>query len=177
MSRIGNKAISLPLGMLVKKNDGVLYFSYKGKDFSFFLPRELNCQVFSGSILLDTIFRDKKSLSLWGLTRVSINNLVRGMSIGFEKKLEIIGVGYKALLSEGNLVLSLGFSHDIIYPIPDLVSIKVLKPTEILVTSSSKYLVGQVSAEIRNYRKPEPYKGKGIRYSGEYIFRKEGKKK
>jgi len=106
-----------------------------------------------------------------------VNNLVVGVSTGFERKLEITGVGYKAAVAGKNLQLSLGYSHDVIFPIPDGIAIVTPKPTEVTITGIDKRTVGQVAAEIRAYRPPEPYKGKGVRYAGEFIFRKEGKKK
>ncbi|MBH0619592.1 50S ribosomal protein L6, partial [Salmonella enterica] len=106
-----------------------------------------------------------------------INNLVTGVSAGFEKRLEITGVGYKAAVQGKKLVLSLGYSHDVDYPIPDGIDIKATKPTELVVTGIDKREVGQVASEIRAYRPPEPYKGKGVKYAGEFIFRKEGEKK
>jgi large subunit ribosomal protein L6 len=106
-----------------------------------------------------------------------VNNLVVGVSKGFERKLEITGVGYKAAVAGKNLQLSLGYSHDVIFPIPDGIAIVTPKPTEVTITGIDKRSVGQVAAEIRAYRPPEPYKGKGVRYAGEFIFRKEGKKK
>ena len=120
---------------------------------------------------------DKRARAMWGTTRAQINNLVVGVTKGFEKKLEINGVGYKAAVEGKNLQLSLGYSHDVVYPIPTGVTITTPKPTEITVTGIDKQQVGQVAAEIRAYRKPEPYKGKGVKYAGEFIFRKEGKKK
>jgi large subunit ribosomal protein L6 len=114
---------------------------------------------------------------MWGMSRAMINNIVVGVSKGYERKLEITGVGYKAAIAGKNLQLSLGFSHDVNYPVPTGVTITTPKPTEIVVVGADKRQVGQVAAEIRAYRGPEPYKGKGVKYEGEYIFRKEGKKK
>jgi large subunit ribosomal protein L6 len=114
---------------------------------------------------------------MWGTTRAQINNLVTGVTKGYEKKLEINGVGYKAAVAGKNLQLSLGYSHDVVYPIPAGIAIAAPKPTELTITGNDKRQVGQVAAEIRAYRGPEPYKGKGVKYAGEFIFRKEGKKK
>jgi large subunit ribosomal protein L6 len=119
----------------------------------------------------------KRARSMWGMSRSLVENLVKGVSDGFSKTLEINGVGYRAALKGKELQLQLGYSHDILYPIPDGISIVVPKPTEITVSGISKEKVGQVAAEIRRYRGPEPYKGKGVKYAGEFIFRKEGKKK
>jgi large subunit ribosomal protein L6 len=111
------------------------------------------------------------------MSRAMIANLVTGVTKGYEKKLEITGVGYRAAVAGKNLQLALGYSHDVLYPIPDGITVVTPKPTEITITGTDKQKVGQVAAEIRSYRPPEPYKGKGVKYAGEYIFRKEGKKK
>ena len=120
---------------------------------------------------------EKQDQASWGLYRSLVNNLVTGVTKGFERKLEINGVGYRAAMQGKNLNLSLGYSHDVVYQVPAGVTITTPKPTEILIVGVDKQKVGQVAAEIRGYRKPEPYKGKGVKYEGEFIFRKEGKKK
>lgn len=120
---------------------------------------------------------DPSARTLWGTTRSNAANLVQGAAEGFSKKLELVGVGYRAQMQGKDLKLALGFSHDVIYKAPDGIEIKCAKPTEIEISGASKQTVGQVAAEIRNYRRPEPYKGKGVRYEGEYVRRKEGKKK
>jgi large subunit ribosomal protein L6 len=114
---------------------------------------------------------------MWGTSRTLVNNLVTGVTKGFEQKLEITGVGFRAAVQGKNLQLQLGYSHDVVYPIPEGITIATPKPVEIVVTGIDKHKVGQVAAEIRDFRPPEPYKGKGVKYAGEYIFRKEGKKK
>jgi large subunit ribosomal protein L6 len=114
---------------------------------------------------------------MWGTSRTQVSNLVTGVTNGFESKLEITGVGYRAAVQGKNLQIQLGFSHDVVYPIPEGIAIVTPRPTEIVVTGIDKQRVGQVAAEIRGFRPPEPYKGKGVRYAGEFIFRKEGKKK
>jgi large subunit ribosomal protein L6 len=119
----------------------------------------------------------KRARQQWGMTRTQIANLAQGVSDGFKKELEIVGVGYRAQVQGKVLKLSLGYSHDVDYAIPDGVDVKCAKPTEIEITGPDQQQVGQVAAEIRDWRRPEPYKGKGVRYKGEYIFRKEGKKK
>jgi large subunit ribosomal protein L6 len=119
----------------------------------------------------------KRARSLWGTSRTLVSNLMTGVTKGFEEKLEITGVGYRAAVQGKQLNLQLGFSHDVNYPIPQGITIATPKPTEILISGMDKQQVGQVAAEIRGYRAPEPYKGKGVKYAGEYIFRKEGKKK
>jgi large subunit ribosomal protein L6 len=114
---------------------------------------------------------------MWGTSRTLVSNLVTGVTKGFEKKLEITGVGYRAAVQGKNLQIALGYSHDVVYPIPTGIAIVTPKPTEVVITGIDRQQVGQVAAEIRGFRKPEPYKGKGVKYAGEYIFRKEGKKK
>src|SRR4051794_32468454 len=114
---------------------------------------------------------------MYGTARAQVANLVAGVTKGFEKKLEITGVGYRAALQGKNLQLALGYSHDVSYPIPEGIAVVTPRPTEIVITGMDKQRVGQVAAEIRAFRRPEPYKGKGVKYAGEYIFRKEGKKK
>jgi large subunit ribosomal protein L6 len=119
----------------------------------------------------------KRARSMWGMSRSLVDNLTTGVSNGFSKTLEISGVGYRAAMKGKDLQLQLGYSHDVLYPVPEGIQIQVSKPTEIVVSGIDKAKVGQVAAEIRRYRKPEPYKGKGVKYSNEFIFRKEGKKK
>jgi large subunit ribosomal protein L6 len=114
---------------------------------------------------------------MWGMSRTMVQNLVTGVTAGFEKRLDIEGVGYRAAVQGKTLTLALGYSHDVVYPIPDGITIACPRPTEVVVSGIDRQKVGQVAAEIREFRKPEPYKGKGVRYRGEFIFRKEGKKK
>jgi len=131
----------------------------------------------NGAVKVDPRFETKRSRSLYGTARATVANLVEGVTKGFEKKLEINGVGYRAAVQGKNLQLALGYSHDVVYPIPDGITITTPKPTEIVVNGIDIQRVGQVAAEIRDYRPPEPYKGKGVKYADEFIFRKEGKKK
>jgi large subunit ribosomal protein L6 len=131
----------------------------------------------NGGVQVQPRSETKRARSQWGTSRTLVSNLVTGVTKGFETKLEITGVGFRAALQGKNLQIALGFSHDVIYPIPEGITIAVPKPTEINITGIDKQRVGQVAAEIRDFRKPEPYKGKGIRYANEFIFRKEGKKK
>jgi large subunit ribosomal protein L6 len=131
----------------------------------------------NGAIKVDPRTDSKRARAMWGMSRSMINNLVVGVTAGYERKLEITGVGYKAAVAGKNLQLSLGYSHDVNYPIPAGIAIATPKPTEVTITGIDKRQVGQVAAEIRAFRGPEPYKGKGIKYEGEFIFRKEGKKK
>lgn len=120
---------------------------------------------------------DSRARTMWGTTRSNASNLVQGVSEGYSKTLELVGVGYRAQVQGKNVKLALGYSHDIIHPAPEGITFTSSKPTEVIVSGADKQVVGQVAAEIRNYRRPEPYKGKGVRYEGEYVRRKEGKKK
>jgi len=141
----------------------------------------LNDQVLAkmeqGGIKVDPKDKSKLARSSWGMSRTLVANLITGVTVGYSKSLEITGVGYRAALNGKALQLNLGYSHDVIYAVPAGIEIKVPKPTEIVISGIDKQRVGQVAAEIREYRGPEPYKGKGVKYTGEYIFRKEGKKK
>jgi large subunit ribosomal protein L6 len=128
-------------------------------------------------IQIDPRDETKRARSMWGTSRTLVANLVTGVTKGFEKKLEITGVGYRAAVQGKNLQIALGYSHDVVFPIPAGITIATPKPTEVVVTGIDRQKVGQVAAEIRGFRPPEPYKGKGVKYAGEYIFRKEGKKK
>ena len=130
-----------------------------------------------GAISVAPVDESKEARSAWGMSRTMIANLIEGVTKGFERRLEISGVGYRAAVQGSNLQLSVGYSHEVQYPIPKGISITTPKPTEIVVAGADRQRVGQVAAEIRQYRKPEPYKGKGIKYAEETIHRKEGKKK
>jgi large subunit ribosomal protein L6 len=177
MSRVGKKPVPVPTGVTAKV-DGQLV-SVKGAkgELAFSVPEDVSVAFEGGNIKVDPRGESKRARAMWGMSRAMINNIVVGVSKGYERKLEITGVGYKAAIAGKNLQLSLGFSHDVNYPVPTGVTITTPKPTEILVAGADKRQVGQVAAEIRAYRGPEPYKGKGVKYEGEYIFRKEGKKK
>jgi large subunit ribosomal protein L6 len=141
------------------------------------LPEDVDVAMESGGVSVKPRNETKRARAMWGLSRSLVANLVAGVTSGFEKRLEITGVGYRASLQGKNLQLALGYSHDVHYPIPEGIAITTPKPTEIVITGIDKQKVGQVAAEIRGFRPPEPYKGKGVKYAGEYIFRKEGKKK
>ena len=144
---------------------------------SFVVPDEVSVKFENGQVKVDPRNETKRARSMWGTSRTLVANLVTGVTKGFERKLEITGVGYRAAVQGKNLQLALGYSHDVVYPIPEGITIVTPKPTEITITGIDSQKVGQVAAEIRAYRPPEPYKGKGVKYAGEYIFRKEGKKK
>jgi large subunit ribosomal protein L6 len=177
MSRIGKKPVAVPAGVTAKvEGQKVTVKGSKGELF-FVVHDDVVVSMNDNQIKVDPRFETKRARALWGTARAQINNLVIGVTQGFEKKLEITGVGYKAAVAGKSLQLSLGYSHDINYPIPAGIAIVTPKPTEITISGIDKKQVGQVAAEIRDYRGPEPYKGKGVKYAGEFIFRKEGKKK
>ncbi|MEM8799006.1 MAG: 50S ribosomal protein L6 [Pseudomonadota bacterium] len=177
MSRIGKKPIGVPSGVTVEVKDSEL--SVKGPKglLSMALLDQVKVNVEDGQIAVSPVNKTKEARSTWGMQRTLISNLVEGVTSGFTKKLEITGVGYRAQVKGKVLNLQLGFSHDIDFPIPEGVDIKTPDQTTIEISGIDKQKVGQVAAVIRGYRPPEPYKGKGVRYAGEYIFRKEGKKK
>jgi len=177
MSRIGKKAVAIPFG--VTANVAGQTISVKGPKGTqeLMLHDDVTAKMEEGAVQIDPRNDSKRARALWGTTRSLLANLIAGVAKGFERRLEITGVGYRAAVQGKNLQLSLGYSHEVVYPIPEGIAIATPKPTEIVVTGIDKQRVGQVAAEIRDFRPPEPYKGKGVRYAGEYIFRKEGKKK
>jgi large subunit ribosomal protein L6 len=177
MSRIGKKPVSIPSGVTADVEGQTVKMKGPKGALALVLPDDVVVKMDKGSIKVDPRTETKRALSMWGTSRTLVANLVAGVTKGFEDKLEITGVGYRASVQGKNLQIALGYSHDVIYPIPEGIAIVSPKPTEILITGIDKQKVGQVAAEIRGFRPPEPYKGKGVRYSGEYIFRKEGKKK
>jgi large subunit ribosomal protein L6 len=146
-------------------------------ELSFLVPEEVQVAMENGAVQVNPRDESKTARAKWGMSRAQVANLVEGVSKGFEKKLEINGVGYKAAVAGKVLKLSLGYSHDVDYAIPAGITIATPKPTEVVVSGIDKQKVGQTAAEIREFRGPEPYKGKGVKYAGEFIFRKEGKKK
>src|SRR5438270_10474305 len=177
MSRIGKKAVLVPSG--VTANIETQTGKVKGPKgaLQVVLPDDVTVKMEQGSVKVDPRNETKRARSMWGTSRTLVSNLVTGVTKGFERKLEITGVGYRAAVQGKNLQLALGYSHDVVYPVPEGIAITVPKPTEIVVNGSDSQRVGQVAAEIRSYRPPEPYKGKGVKYADEFIFRKEGKKK
>lgn len=177
MSRIGKKAVPVPVGVTVNlAGSNVAVKGPKG-ELSFVLTDQVIAKMDAGSVKVDPKDKSKLARSAWGMSRTMIANMIKGVTEGYTKTLEITGVGYRAAAQGKTLNLALGYSHDINYPVPDGIEIKTPKPTEIVITGIDKQRVGQVAAEIRDFRGPEPYKGKGVKYAGEYIFRKEGKKK
>ena len=177
MSRIGKKPVAIPAGVTARLDGQSIAVKGAKGELEFTAPNEVRVTIDGGVIHVAPHGEDKRARAMWGTARARIQNLVAGVTKGFEKKLEISGVGYKAAVAGKNLQLSLGYSHDVVFPIPTGVTIATPKPTEITIAGIDKRQVGQVAAEIRAFRRPEPYKGKGVKYADEFIFRKEGKKK
>ena len=177
MSRVGKKPVPVPAGVTTTVVGQLVSVKGAKGELKFNVPEEVTVVFGEGQIKVDPRDESTRARAMWGMSRAMINNLVTGVTKGYEKKLEITGVGYRAAIAGKDLQLALGFSHDVNYPVPAGVTITTPKPTEIVVVGADKRQVGQVAAEIRAYRGPEPYKGKGVKYAGEYIFRKEGKKK
>jgi large subunit ribosomal protein L6 len=177
MSRIGKQPVAIPAGVTADVAGQAISVKGPKGTLQFTLPDDVGATLEAGALTIDPRNDSKRARAMWGMSRSLLANLVAGVTKGFERKLEITGVGYRASIQGKNLQLLLGYSHEIHYPIPEGIAIVTPKPTEIVITGIDKQKVGQVAAEIRGYRPPEPYKGKGIRYAGEYIFRKEGKKK
>jgi large subunit ribosomal protein L6 len=177
MSRIGKKSVPIPSGVTANVEDQTVKVKGPKGALQVVLPDDVTVKMEDGGVKVDPRNETKRARSMWGTSRTLVNNLVTGVTKGYERKLEITGVGYRAALQGKNLQIALGYSHDVIYPVPEGITIATPKPTEILVSGIDKQKVGQVAAEIRAFRPPEPYKGKGVKYADEYIFRKEGKKK
>jgi large subunit ribosomal protein L6 len=177
MSRIGKKPVSIPSGVSASVEGQTVKVTGPKGALQVVLPDDIGATMEAGSLKIDTKAETIRARAMWGLSRSLVANLVTGVTKGFEKRLEITGVGYRAAVQGKTLQLLLGYSHEVAYAIPDGITIVTPRPTEIVVTGVDKQKVGQVAAEIRGYRPPEPYKGKGVKYAGEYIFRKEGKKK
>ncbi len=177
MSRIGKKPVEIPSGVTVSIDGQTVKVKGPKGELQTALVEHVNVSQGEAGIVVEPRDETKVSRSAWGLSRTLVANMVTGVSEGFTKTLEINGVGYRAAVQGNGLQLNLGYSHDVIYDIPDGITITTPKPTEIVVAGIDKQRVGQVAAEIRAWRRPEPYKGKGIKYADEYIFRKEGKKK
>ena len=177
MSRVGKNPVEIPSGVECAINGRMVTAKGKLGQMSYELTDAVSATLEESRVLVQPVDDSKTARAMWGTTRARIQNMVTGVSEGFTKELEIAGVGYRAAVQGQTLNLQLGFSHDINFPIPEGISIKCEKPTSITVSGADKQRVGQVAAEIRSYRKPEPYKGKGIKYVDEVILRKEGKKK
>jgi large subunit ribosomal protein L6 len=177
MSRVGKKVVPIPSGVTANVEGQTVKVKGPKGALQLVLHNDVVATLEKGAIKVDPRAETKRARALWGTSRTLVANLIAGVTKGFERRLEIAGVGYRAAVQGKNLQIALGYSHDIVYPIPEGITIAAPKPTEIVVTGIDRQKVGQVAAEIRDFRKPEPYKGKGIKYAGEYIFRKEGKKK
>jgi large subunit ribosomal protein L6 len=177
MSRIGKRPVELPGGVTAAISGQTVEVKGPKGVRSFTATDDVDLKLADNAISVSPRGSSKRARQQWGMTRTQVANLVTGVTEGFKKELEITGVGYRALVQGKVLKLSLGYSHDVEYAIPEGIEIKCGKPTEIEVTGIDQQRVGQVAAEIRDWRGPEPFKGKGVKYKGEYIFRKEGKKK
>ena len=177
MSRIGKKPIEMPSGVSASVSGQAIEVKGPKGVRNFKATDDVDLAVEGNAITVTPRGKSKRARQQWGMSRTQIDNLVTGVTDGFKKELEINGVGYRAALAGKTLKLSLGYSHDVEFDVPEGVTITVPKPTEITVEGIDQQIVGQVAANIREWRKPEPYKGKGIKYKDEYIFRKEGKKK
>ncbi len=177
MSRVGKKPVTVPSGVTANVEGQTVKVKGPKGQLQVVVHDDVSVTLDKGAVTVAPRFETKRSRSLYGTSRALIANLVEGVTKGFEKKLEINGVGYRAAVQGKNLQLALGYSHDVMFPIPEGITITTPKPTEIVITGSDIQRVGQVAAEIRRWRPPEPYKGKGVKYVDEFIFRKEGKKK
>jgi large subunit ribosomal protein L6 len=177
MSRVGKKPVAIPSGVIASVEGQVVKVKGPKGALALTLHGDVAAKVEGNEVKVDPRSDSKRARAMWGTYRSLLANVITGVTKGFERRLEITGVGYRAAVQGKNLQVQLGYSHDIIYPIPEGVTIATPRPTEIVVTGIDGQKVGHVAAEIRSFRKPEPYKGKGVKYAGEYIFRKEGKKK
>jgi large subunit ribosomal protein L6 len=177
MSRVGKKPVSVPSGVTANVQGQTISVKGPKGTLSLIASDHVTVAMDKGSISVDPKDESKEARAMWGTVRANLNNIVTGVTKGFERKLEITGVGYRAAVQGKNLQLQLGYSHDVVYAIPEGIAVVTPKPTEIVITGIDRRKVGQVASEIRAYRPPEPYKGKGVKYSDEFIFRKEGKKK
>ena len=177
MSRIGQRPVPVPQDVTVEVSGQEMTARGPMGELSMTLVEEVLASLENDEIVIKPRDNSKRSRTMWGMQRTLVDNLVRGVIQGFSVELEIIGVGYRAAVEDRTLNLQMGYSHEINYPIPEDIDIKCERPTAVSISGMDRQKVGQVAAEIRAFRKPEPYKGKGIRYVGEYVFRKEGKKK
>jgi large subunit ribosomal protein L6 len=177
MSRVGKKPVTVPSGVTATVDGQTVKMKGTKGELSFVAPEQVTVALENGAVSVNPRDDSKIARAMWGMSRARVSNLVEGVSKGFERRLEINGVGYRAAVAGKVLKLSLGYSHDVDYEIPAGISITTPKPTEVVVAGIDKQRVGQTAAEIRDFRGPEPYKGKGVKYADEFIFRKEGKKK
>lgn len=177
VSRIGKHPVGIPSGVDVIINAQDVRVKGKHGELAMRVVDEIGIEIKDEQVVVFPVNRSRRAKEMWATTRTLISNLVVGVSEGFQKKLEITGVGYRAQVQGTDLVLNLGHSHEVRYPMPEMIKIECPTQTEVLISGPDKQKVGQVAAEIRSWRPPEPYKGKGVRYAGEFILRKEGKKK
>ena len=177
MSRIGKKPVPVPNGVTASVSGQTVKVKGPKGELSFTAAEDISVAMENGMVAVKARNDSKASRSKWGMSRTMVANLIEGVTKGYVRELEIQGVGYRAALQGKNLQLQLGFSHEILHPIPPGIDIKTPKPTEIVISGIDKRQVGQTAAEIRKYRPPEPFQGKGVRYKDEFVFRKEGKKK
>lgn len=177
MSRIGKQPIPVPAGVTVAVNDNAVSVKGPKGELSMPIVNDVTVVFEDGALTVKPKQDSKQARSMWGMQRTVLSNLVTGVTQGFTRELEINGVGYRAALRGRDLQLQLGFSHEVLFAVPEDITVACPEPTKIVVSGIDKQRVGEVAAKIRAYRKPEPYKGKGVKYAGEFIFRKEGKKK
>ncbi|OWU84024.1 50S ribosomal protein L6 [Oceanicola sp. 22II-s10i] len=177
MSRIGKKPVELPSGVTASLSGQTIEVKGPKATHSFTATDDVTIAIEDNAVTVTPRGKSKRALQQWGMSRTMVANLVQGVTTGFKRELEIQGVGYRAAAQGQTLKLNLGYSHDVDFPVPAGVTVTTPKPTEVIIEGTDPQLVGQVAANIREWRAPEPYKGKGIRYKGEFIFRKEGKKK
>lgn len=177
MSRIGKQPVTVPSGVTLTQTGQVVTVKGSKGELHFTLPSAVTGKLDGADYTVSPVEGEKTAKAMWGMARTMIFNMIEGVQNGFKKELELRGVGYRAQMKGNSLSMQLGFSHDIDYTPPAGITISAPKPTEVIVEGIDKQQVGQVAAEIRSFRKPEPYKGKGVRYVGEYVRSKEGKKK
>jgi large subunit ribosomal protein L6 len=177
MSRIGKRPVAIPAGVTANVAGQTVKVKGPKGALEVVLHDDVVVKLEDGKVKIDPRYETKRARSQWGTSRTLVSNLIAGVTKGFEERLEINGVGYRAAVQGKNLQLALGYSHDVVFPIPEGITIATPKPVEIVISGMDRQKVGQVAAEIREYRPPEPYKGKGVKYADERIFRKEGKKK
>ncbi|KAA2314494.1 50S ribosomal protein L6 [Pseudooceanicola sediminis] len=178
MSRIGKKPVELPSGVTATISGQTVEVKGPKGTHSFTATDDVTIESADNKVTVTPRGKSKRALQQWGMSRTVVSNLVKGVTVGFKKELEIVGVGYRAQMQGDKVLkLNLGLSHEVNFDVPEGVTVTAPKPTQIVVEGTDSQLVGQVAANIREWRRPEPYKGKGIKYKDEYIFRKEGKKK
>lgn len=177
MSRVGSNPVKLPDGVTIEYAGNVVTAKGKLGALSVTLTDDVKVEQADGAVTVTPLAKHKRARQMWGTARSLIDGIVVGVSEGYTRRLDITGVGYRAAVQGKDVVLQLGFSHEVRYPIPEGIKIEAPEQTQLMISGSDKQRVGQVAAEIRAFRPPEPYKGKGVRYSDEYILRKEGKKK